>query len=84
MSTIVDERPEGILYRAAKTYPVPNLDILTLLFGTFPEAVSLESFRTHVLAELSLFISDLPQTLSTAWQKKTHRSMFPLPIHLMS
>jgi hypothetical protein len=34
MTTIVERTPEGIFYRAAKTYPVPNLDILTLLFGT--------------------------------------------------
>ncbi|KAJ8105283.1 hypothetical protein OPT61_g10273 [Boeremia exigua] len=34
MATIVDKTPEGIFYRAAKTYPVPNLDILTLLFDS--------------------------------------------------
>ncbi|KAJ4991109.1 acyl-coenzyme A synthetase [Stagonosporopsis vannaccii] len=34
MATIVDRRPEGIIYRAAKTYPVPNLDVLTLLFDS--------------------------------------------------
>ncbi|KAL5406372.1 hypothetical protein PMIN04_012071 [Paraphaeosphaeria minitans] len=33
MATIVDRTPEGIFYRAAKTYPVPDLDLLTLLFG---------------------------------------------------
>ncbi|KAL1601050.1 hypothetical protein SLS59_005719 [Nothophoma quercina] len=34
MTTIVDRTPEGTFYRAAKTYPVPNLDILTLLFDS--------------------------------------------------
>jgi len=33
MTTIVKRTQEGTIYRAAKTYPVPNLDILTLLFG---------------------------------------------------
>ncbi|KAL5401406.1 hypothetical protein PMIN06_007666 [Paraphaeosphaeria minitans] len=34
MATIVDRTPEGIFYRAAKTYPVPDLDLLTLLFDS--------------------------------------------------
>lgn len=33
MATIVDRTPKGIFYRAAKTSPVPDLDLLTLLFG---------------------------------------------------
>ena len=33
MSTIVEKTADGTIYRAAKTYPVPNLDVLTLLFG---------------------------------------------------
>lgn len=33
MATIVEKTSDGIIYRAAKTYPVPDLDILTLLFG---------------------------------------------------
>jgi 4-coumarate--CoA ligase len=35
MATIVERSSEGIVYRAAKTYPVPNIDVLTLLFGEF-------------------------------------------------
>jgi hypothetical protein len=30
---MVEKTPDGIIYRAAKTYPVPNVDVLTLLFG---------------------------------------------------
>jgi 4-coumarate--CoA ligase len=33
MTTIVEQTHDGTIYRAPKTYPVPNLDILTLLFG---------------------------------------------------
>jgi hypothetical protein len=33
MTTIVEKTSEGIIYRAAKTYPIPDVDILTLLFG---------------------------------------------------
>ncbi|KAG9205350.1 hypothetical protein G6514_008929 [Epicoccum nigrum] len=33
MTTIAERTQEGTIYRAVKTYPVPNLDILTLLFG---------------------------------------------------
>jgi 4-coumarate--CoA ligase len=33
MTTIVEKTAEGTIYRAAKTYPVPDVDILTLLFG---------------------------------------------------
>jgi hypothetical protein len=35
MTTIVEKTSDGIIYRAAKTYPVPDLDVLTLLFGKF-------------------------------------------------
>ncbi|PSN69038.1 4-coumarate-CoA ligase-like protein [Corynespora cassiicola Philippines] len=34
MTTIIEKRPEGIIYTAAKTYPVPDVDLLTLLFDT--------------------------------------------------
>ncbi|KAF2005209.1 4-coumarate-CoA ligase-like protein [Amniculicola lignicola CBS 123094] len=34
MATIVEKTPEGIIYRAAKTYAVPDVDVLTLLFDT--------------------------------------------------
>jgi 4-coumarate--CoA ligase len=33
MATIVERSSDGIIYRAAKTYPIPNVDVLTLLFG---------------------------------------------------
>jgi 4-coumarate--CoA ligase len=33
MTTIVEKTSDGIIYRAAKTYPIPNVDVLTLLFG---------------------------------------------------
>ncbi|KAF2749208.1 4-coumarate-CoA ligase-like protein [Sporormia fimetaria CBS 119925] len=32
MTTIVEKTPEGVIYRAAKTYPIPDVDLLTLLF----------------------------------------------------
>lgn len=35
MSTIVEKTPDGTIYRAAKTYPIPDLDLLTLLFGKY-------------------------------------------------
>ncbi|OAL49911.1 4-coumarate-CoA ligase-like protein [Pyrenochaeta sp. DS3sAY3a] len=34
MTTIVEKTSDGIIYRAAKTYPVPDLDVLTLLFDS--------------------------------------------------
>ncbi|KAL6710786.1 hypothetical protein ACN47E_007843 [Coniothyrium glycines] len=34
MTTIVEKSPSGVIYRAAKTYPVPDVDILTLLFDS--------------------------------------------------
>jgi hypothetical protein len=33
MTTIVEKTSDGIIYRAAKTYPIPDVDVLTLLFG---------------------------------------------------
>ncbi|KAF2036413.1 4-coumarate-CoA ligase-like protein [Setomelanomma holmii] len=34
MTTIVEKTSDGIIYRAAKTYPVPDVDVLTLLFDS--------------------------------------------------
>ncbi|KAH7090658.1 4-coumarate-CoA ligase-like protein [Paraphoma chrysanthemicola] len=34
MTTIVEKTSEGIIYRAAKTYPIPDVDLLTLLFDS--------------------------------------------------
>jgi 4-coumarate--CoA ligase len=33
MTTIIEKTADGTIYRAAKTYPVPDIDLLTLLFG---------------------------------------------------
>lgn len=33
MTTIVEKTKDRTIYRAAKTYPVPDVDVLTLLFG---------------------------------------------------
>ena len=33
MATIVEKSSDGVIYRAAKTYPLPDVDLLTLLFG---------------------------------------------------
>ncbi|KAF3052706.1 hypothetical protein E8E11_008297 [Didymella keratinophila] len=49
MTTIVDRTPEGIFYRAAKTYPVPDLDILTLLFDS-EHSLAKEDTPIHVSA----------------------------------
>ncbi|KAF2639198.1 4-coumarate-CoA ligase-like protein [Massarina eburnea CBS 473.64] len=34
MATTVERTSDGIIYKAAKTYPVPDVDLLTLLFDT--------------------------------------------------
>ncbi|KAG9185492.1 hypothetical protein G6011_08036 [Alternaria panax] len=34
MSTYVEKTPTGTIYRAAKDYPIPNLDVLSLLFDS--------------------------------------------------
>ncbi|OAG00427.1 4-coumarate-CoA ligase-like protein [Paraphaeosphaeria sporulosa] len=49
MTTIVDRTPEGIFYRAAKTYPVPDLDILTLLFDS-EHSLAREGTPIHISA----------------------------------
>ncbi|KAF3008668.1 hypothetical protein E8E13_009003 [Curvularia kusanoi] len=49
MTTIVDKTPEGTFYRAAKTYPVPNLDLLTLLFDS-PHSLVTEETPIHISA----------------------------------
>jgi 4-coumarate--CoA ligase len=33
MTTIIEKTPEGTIYRSTETFPVPDVDILTLLFG---------------------------------------------------
>ena len=34
MATVVDKTADGIIYRSEKSYPIPDLDVLSLLFGT--------------------------------------------------
>jgi hypothetical protein len=41
MTTVVEKTRDGIIYRAAKTYPVPDLDVLTLLFGVYAPNIML-------------------------------------------
>jgi len=33
MASIVEKTPEGTIYKAARTRPLPHFDLLTLLFG---------------------------------------------------
>tara|TARA_R110002003_G_scaffold41_4_gene2847 strand:- start:15041 stop:15196 length:156 start_codon:yes stop_codon:yes gene_type:complete len=41
MTTIVEKTSEGIIYRAAKSYPVPDVDVLTLLFGKLRHLIAI-------------------------------------------
>ncbi|KAF2624154.1 4-coumarate-CoA ligase-like protein [Macroventuria anomochaeta] len=74
MTTIVDRTPEGIVYRAAKTYPVPNLDILTLLFDS-EHPLAREDTPIHIsAADPSLILTvararKLTQATSAALRK---------------
>lgn len=34
MATVFEKTPEGTIYRSPAEYSIPDLDILTLLFGT--------------------------------------------------
>ncbi|KAI4605305.1 hypothetical protein J4E83_010730 [Alternaria metachromatica] len=34
MATVVEKTADGIIYRSEKCYPIPDLDVLTLLFAT--------------------------------------------------
>ncbi|KAL1612336.1 hypothetical protein SLS60_000562 [Paraconiothyrium brasiliense] len=49
MTTIVDRTPNGIFYRAARTYPIPDLDILTLLFDS-EHSLAKEETPIHISA----------------------------------
>ncbi|KAF2462984.1 4-coumarate-CoA ligase-like protein [Lindgomyces ingoldianus] len=49
MTTIVENTSDGIIYRAAKTYPVPDIDILTLLFDT-PYSLAKPATAIHISA----------------------------------
>jgi 4-coumarate--CoA ligase len=51
MTTIVEKTSDGIIYRAAKTYPIPDVDVLTLLFGKYSEETSLvQAQKVHMTA----------------------------------
>ncbi|EHA57165.1 4-coumaryl-CoA ligase [Pyricularia oryzae 70-15] len=50
MTTVVERTPEGVIYRAAKPFPVPDLDILSLLFDSKHSAATPESV-IHVSAD---------------------------------
>ncbi|KAF2712707.1 4-coumarate-CoA ligase-like protein [Pleomassaria siparia CBS 279.74] len=49
MTTIAEKTPQGIIYRAAKTYPVPDVDVLTLLFDS-ENARTTEDRPIHISA----------------------------------
>ncbi|KAF1851737.1 4-coumarate-CoA ligase-like protein [Cucurbitaria berberidis CBS 394.84] len=74
MATIVEKTSNGIIYRAAKTYPVPDVDLLTLLFDSEHALVKPDS-PIHISASdpsLVLTISrarDLTQVTSAALRK---------------
>ncbi|KAJ4335142.1 hypothetical protein N0V95_008984, partial [Ascochyta clinopodiicola] len=74
MTTIVENTPEGTRYRAAETYPIPNLDILTLLFDS-EHSLAKEDTPIHVSAadpSLVLTVSrarKLTQATSAALRK---------------
>ncbi|CAO2651244.1 Nn.00g095410.m01.CDS01 [Neocucurbitaria sp. VM-36] len=74
MTTIAEKTPDGIIYRAAKTYPVPDVDLLTLLFDS-EHSLANPDKPIHISAadpSLVLTISrarDLTQATSAALRK---------------
>ncbi|OCK76898.1 4-coumarate-CoA ligase-like protein [Lepidopterella palustris CBS 459.81] len=78
MATTVEKTPEGIIYKAAKTYPVPNVDILTLLFDR-PYSSTKPSKKIHICAanpSHSLIFSAAKNLLkSTAFALRKHFSI---------
>ncbi|ORY00376.1 4-coumarate-CoA ligase-like protein [Clohesyomyces aquaticus] len=75
MATIVEKTAEGIIYRAAKTYPIPDVDILTLLFDT-PNSLAKPDTKIHISAanpSLSITVSQCRQlTESTSSALRRH------------
>ncbi|KAF1962883.1 4-coumarate-CoA ligase-like protein [Byssothecium circinans] len=49
MTTIVEKTSDGIIYRVGKTYPVPDVDILTLLFDS-DHSLATEETEIHTSA----------------------------------
>ncbi|OCL11869.1 4-coumarate-CoA ligase-like protein [Glonium stellatum] len=78
MTTIVEKTPKGFIYKAAKTYPVPNVDLLTLLFESSHTSAKADT-RIHISAAdpshvlTSSHAYDL--TESTAAALRTHFSI---------
>jgi hypothetical protein len=81
MTTIVEHTHDGTIYRAAKTYPVPNLDILTLLFGSLPNLASgITDPKPYIPHFLHTQILIRTKTPPTPAPPKTHPSTYPPPI----
>ncbi|KAI8934923.1 hypothetical protein NX059_008592 [Plenodomus lindquistii] len=74
MTTIVEKTPDGIIYRAAKTYPIPDVDLLTLLFES-EQSLASPNTVIHISAAdptLTLSVSrarDLTHATSAALRK---------------
>ncbi|KAJ4369152.1 hypothetical protein N0V83_006236 [Neocucurbitaria cava] len=74
MTTIAEKTPNGIIYRAAKTYPVPDVDLLTLLFDTKHSSAKPDTLLHISAADPSLALTtsrtrDLTQATSAALRK---------------
>ncbi|CAN9426325.1 unnamed protein product [Alternaria alternata] len=50
MTTVVEKTPTGTIYRAAKDYPIPDLDVLTLLFDSEHSYAKANNTLLHVSA----------------------------------
>ncbi|KAF2689353.1 4-coumarate-CoA ligase-like protein [Lentithecium fluviatile CBS 122367] len=79
MATIVEKSSEGIFYRAAKTYPVPDVDLLTLLFGTYIQYTE-TSPKPDTIIHLSADDPNLYLTVSRA-RTLTEATSFALRRH---
>jgi hypothetical protein len=66
MTTIVERTPNGTIYRSAKDYPIPDLDVLTLLFGTVPPMHIPSSNNIQSPKDTTANNTHPPKTLSTA------------------
>ncbi|KAH7075476.1 4-coumarate-CoA ligase-like protein [Paraphoma chrysanthemicola] len=74
MTTIVEKTSDGIIYRAAKTYPVPDVDLLTLLFDSEHCSAKLDTPIHISAADTSLVLTTararcLTQATSAALRK---------------
>jgi hypothetical protein len=64
MATIVEKSPQGIIYRTAKSHPVPDLDVLTLLFGECCSEAFLASKFSHIPLHRHFEISIEPRKIT--------------------